>query len=65
MWNRKERRRASTRGRGETGRPDGLRTQRNGFTKIVGVHCLNCETTIPVGEGFVIWPVSSAAGGAL
>ena len=27
--------------------------QRNGFTKIVGVHCLNCETTIPVGEGFI------------
>lgn len=38
--------------------------QRNGFTKIVGVHCLNCETTIPVGEGFIIWPVSPLAGGA-
>ena len=55
MWNRKERRARSCE----------HVEQRNGFTKIVGVHCLNCETTIPVGEGFVIWPVSSAAGGAL
>lgn len=39
--------------------------QRNGFTRVVGLHCLNCQTTIPVGaEGFVIWPVSPLAGDA-
>jgi hypothetical protein len=32
--------------------------QRQGYTKVVGLRCLNCETTIPVGDGFVVWPLS-------
>jgi hypothetical protein len=27
----------------------------NGFTKVTGIHCLNCSTTVPVRRGVVMW----------
>ena len=34
---------------------------RNGFVQVVGLHCLGCDITLPVGQGFVIWPVGDAS----
>ena len=30
-----------------------------GFTRVVALVCLGCEVTLPVGDGFVVWPAAS------
>jgi hypothetical protein len=33
--------------------------QTRGFSRVIALHCWNCQSTVPVGDGFVVWPAAA------